>query len=216
MFIKIALFTLFLCQFSFLFSYAQNVAINSTGAAPNNSAMLDISSTDKGILVPRMTISQRNTISSPAAGLMIYQTDSTEGFHFFDGSNWQTVLTNVSTIDSISFGEDLFTGDILDGDSVFVRYFNFGAVSAGSSSQVNPDFSIAGFTIVDLQATASSSDGGPSFFFNFNQPDPTALNTHGLQLYYFGGAFTLVVTNNNNAFGGADLSNVIVRVYYHN
>lgn len=51
------------------------VAINTTGAEPDNSAMLDVSSTDKGFLLPRMTFEQMKVITSPANGLMIFCTD---------------------------------------------------------------------------------------------------------------------------------------------
>jgi len=67
---------------------AQNVGINSTGAAPDNSAMLDVSSTTKGMLTPRMTQTQRNAIATPTNGLLIYQTDNTAGFYYYDGSAW--------------------------------------------------------------------------------------------------------------------------------
>ncbi len=50
--------------------------------------MLDIKSTDKGVLIPRMTIVQRDAILQPATGLMIYQTDGIKGFYYFDGSDW--------------------------------------------------------------------------------------------------------------------------------
>ena len=58
--------------------------------SPAASAVLDIqsSSNDKGILIPRMTQAQRNAISSPATGLMIFQTDGNSGFYFYDGSSW--------------------------------------------------------------------------------------------------------------------------------
>ena len=46
--------------------YAQNVGISSDGSTPDNSAMLDIKSTSSGLLIPRMTLAQRNAISSPA------------------------------------------------------------------------------------------------------------------------------------------------------
>lgn len=52
------------------------------------SSMLDIQSTTKGVLVPRMTKTQRNAISSPATGLMIYQTDNTPGLRVYNGTNW--------------------------------------------------------------------------------------------------------------------------------
>jgi uncharacterized protein (TIGR02145 family) len=51
------------------------VGINNDGSAPNNSAMLDVKSTGKGLLPPRMTSGQMNAIVNPASGLMIYCTD---------------------------------------------------------------------------------------------------------------------------------------------
>ena len=52
------------------------------------SAMLDITSTSKGVLIPRMTKTQRDAISSPATGLMIWQTDNTPGLRIYNGTNW--------------------------------------------------------------------------------------------------------------------------------
>ena len=72
--------------------YAQNVGINTDGSTPDNSAMLDIKSTSGGLLIPRMTKSQRDAISSPATSLIIYQTDNTPGFYYNAGTpsspNW--------------------------------------------------------------------------------------------------------------------------------
>jgi hypothetical protein len=52
------------------------VGINSDGSTPDNSAMLDVKSTAKGLLVPRMTAVQRDAIANPATGLMIFCTDN--------------------------------------------------------------------------------------------------------------------------------------------
>ncbi len=71
--------------------YAQGMAVNTTGNVADNSAMLDISSTSKGVLIPRMTQAERNAISSPATGLMIYQTDGTAGFYYYNGSAWTVI-----------------------------------------------------------------------------------------------------------------------------
>jgi hypothetical protein len=54
----------------------------------NASAILDIASTTKGVLLPRMTKAQRDAIASPIAGLMIYQTDNTPGLRVHNGTNW--------------------------------------------------------------------------------------------------------------------------------
>ena len=54
--------------------FAQNIAINTTGNAPDTSAMLDITSTTQGFLMPRMTTVQMNAITLPATGLLIFNT----------------------------------------------------------------------------------------------------------------------------------------------
>lgn len=58
--------------------------------SPDASAELEILSTDKGILVPRMTQAQRTAIGTPAEGLLVYQTDNTIGFWYYDGTIWTT------------------------------------------------------------------------------------------------------------------------------
>ncbi len=67
-------------------TFSQSVGINTEGVAPDESAMLDIRSTDKGLLVPRMTGSQRSNISNPASGLIVYQTDGAQGFYYNGGT----------------------------------------------------------------------------------------------------------------------------------
>lgn len=59
--------------------------------APNASSLLEIKSTSKGVLIPRMTLAQRNAIAAPATSLMIYQTDNTPGFYYYSGKAWINV-----------------------------------------------------------------------------------------------------------------------------
>lgn len=72
--------------FSSLFMNAQ-IGIGTT--TPNTSAALDVTSTNKGILAPRMTAAQKTAIITPATGLLIYQTDGAAGFWFYNGTIWQ-------------------------------------------------------------------------------------------------------------------------------
>ena len=68
---KLFLFSCFLFLISdFLFAQNQNVGIGTT--SPNARAQLDITSNNKGILIPRLTTTQSNNIVNPLAGLMIY------------------------------------------------------------------------------------------------------------------------------------------------
>ena len=52
------------------------------------SSAFTVQSTSKGFLVPRMSAEQKNTIQGPVNGLLIYQTDGTAGFYYYDGSSW--------------------------------------------------------------------------------------------------------------------------------
>jgi len=113
-------------------SFAQNVGINISGAVANATALLDIDATNKGLLIPRMTICQRTTpscagglldgagdfLSAVAAqGLLVYQTDGTQGFYYNTsttitpiwaylssggGGDW-LLLGNSSTVDGTNF-----------------------------------------------------------------------------------------------------------------
>ena len=82
---------------------AQSVGINSTGAAPLSSAMLDVNASNKGLLIPRVSLTSSTditTITSPATSLLIYNTASAgttpnnviPGFYFWDGSRWVPLL----------------------------------------------------------------------------------------------------------------------------
>lgn len=79
------------------FARAQGVGINATGAAADTSAILDLSSTAKGFLPPRMTAVQRAAITLPATGLVVYQTDGTTGLYVNVGTPATPSWTPVST-----------------------------------------------------------------------------------------------------------------------
>lgn len=63
---------------------AQSVGVGTT--APDASAILDVASTTKGALLPRLTSTQRAAIAAPATGLLVYQTDAPAGFYYNVGS----------------------------------------------------------------------------------------------------------------------------------
>ena len=71
-----------------LFSKAQSVAINTDGSVADASAILDVKSTTKGLLIPRMTMAERDAIATPATSLLIYQTDQVPGYYTYNGTSW--------------------------------------------------------------------------------------------------------------------------------
>ena len=82
------------CTIAYVSVAQNNVSINNTGATPDASAMLDIQSTTKGLLTPRLTQAQRIVIVNPATGLLVFQTDGGQGLYFNAGTavspNWIT------------------------------------------------------------------------------------------------------------------------------
>jgi len=84
-----------------LYGYAQQgVGINASGAAAHSSAMLDVSSASKGLLIPRVSLTSTTdvtTIPSPAISLLVYNTNASMaggavGFWYFNGTNWVQAL----------------------------------------------------------------------------------------------------------------------------
>lgn len=71
--------------------------------SPDSSAALEITSptNNKGVLLPRLTQTQRLGISSPASGLLVYQTNGTNGLYYYDGSNWLR-FGEVQTVNGVS------------------------------------------------------------------------------------------------------------------
>jgi len=79
----------------------QNVGVGTT--SPAASAALDITSTTKGFLLPRMTAVQRTAIPSPAEGLIVYQTDRSRGYYYFIRGAW-TSLRDEKTYTGLNIG----------------------------------------------------------------------------------------------------------------
>ena len=69
-----------------------NVGINAAGSSPDASAILDVQSLSKGMRMPNMSTGQKNAISSPAAGLMVFDTTLAK-LCVYSGSAWQTITS---------------------------------------------------------------------------------------------------------------------------
>lgn len=95
------------------------------GAIPDVSAVFDVSSTTKGMLIPRMTEIQRDGIVSPTAGLLIYNT-TTNAFNYYN-AGWNEI--------GVSIGNTIYTGNgILPSDRT-INLVNHSLIFSGNSSQ---------------------------------------------------------------------------------
>ena len=92
------------------------LGIMGIGGSFDASAILDITSTTKGLLYPRMTTTQRDNIGSPANGLSIYNTTNNDP-NFFNGTAWRRVTHAPSS--TLGIGSVIFATGVsaLDGDS---------------------------------------------------------------------------------------------------
>jgi hypothetical protein len=84
-------------------------------STPAASAALEVTSdaNNKGILIPRITATQKDAISSPAQGLLIYQTTAPSGFYYYSGTAWKLIVNQADTdlkVDKVT-GKDLSTND---------------------------------------------------------------------------------------------------------
>ena len=81
----------------------QGVSISTDNSTPHESAMLEIKSNGKGLLIPRMNVLERMNIQNPAEGLLLYQTNDVKGFYYFDGTEWHHFYSTAE-ISSIGSG----------------------------------------------------------------------------------------------------------------
>lgn len=157
------IFTLFLVNALFNKEIEAQVSINLTGDDPDPSAMLDVSSSSGGLLVPRMTKTEREAINDGefATGLLIYQTDNSPGYYYFNGLNWERIV-----------GGDNH-GWTVDGSNMYSN--NSGSVGVGTDNPSgNMEISNAGsstYLATDLRISLYS-DGSNS------RPRITYLRSH--------------------------------------
>jgi hypothetical protein len=85
-------FSLLAIFFTFSVNSFSQVGIGTVN--PDVSSMLDITSTTGGLLIPKVTQAQRTAIATPATGLLVYQTDATAGFWYYNGTIWATFGTS--------------------------------------------------------------------------------------------------------------------------
>ncbi len=189
--------TLLFCVLTIIYnqSEAQNVSINNTGTAPDASAGLDVSYSDKGVLLPRVALTAKNAagpITSPATSLIVYNTATAgtapnnvnPGFYYWNGTSWERLrnevnrkflpanvaatTTTLADVTGLSF--PVTTG---------VTYkFRFFIVYSASATSVGSRWTINGPTATTLRfySTYPSSTSANAFYYQsaYNGASATA------------------------------------------
>lgn len=171
------------------------VAINTTGTDPNPAAMLDVSSSSLGVLIPRLTTVQRTAIPTPPEGLLLYDTD-TKSFWFVKNSTW-TEITNSSSTWSLNgnSGTDTavnFIGTI-DNQPLKLKVNNQLAGWLDPSGNANTGFGYQSLTGITT-GTNNTALGYNSLLLNSTGGNNTATGSNALHL---------TTTGTDNAASGA-------------
>jgi len=190
------------------YGYAQ-VGINTDGTQPDNSSMLDIKSTNKGLLIPRMTEQQRLTINSPANGLMVYQIDGIKGFYYYSGQ-WIHLTdadSAVEKIDDLSDGKSDSDGTD-DGSSIFL------GINAGQNDDSSDNMNI-GIGYQSMQTNISGAEntsvGFRTLYSNTNGNNNIAIGNAALYNNISGGKNVAIGTA--TLFKNTNLSNLVAVGY---
>jgi hypothetical protein len=150
------------CFFMGQILYSQSVGVGISN--PDASAKLDITSDNSGLLVPRMTTVDRNRISNPAKGLLVYDSTS-NNFWFYNGSLWNQVLSS----NNVRFGFDLVQNSTLalSYNIPFVSNYNLdpssvtlvNATTLQLQRQGLYHFSLIGVRHIENAASATATSG---------------------------------------------------------
>jgi hypothetical protein len=174
-----------LCSvFGFSTTFAQNnVGIGTT--TPDNSAALEINSTEKGFLMPRMSESQRLKIANPAEGLKVYQMDGKKGEYTFDGAVWQNAVAGVDgdwTLQGNVAGATDFIGTTNAQSLTFkVNNINSGQISAAGGNTYFGQFAGATNIAGTGTGTVNTAIGNAAMLSNSNGRSNVAIGGNSLR-----------------------------------
>lgn len=204
-----SIITLIVIHVSLLLANAQ-VAINMDDSNPDASAMLDVSSTDKGVLIPRMTSMQRTNINNPATGLLVFDNE-TKSFWFYNGVAWKD-LSSTSDADADPTNEIELPiggndGQVLqtDGNGNYTWTNKTIDTDNQTLSLANDNLSISDGNTIALNSAFLSNNGltygkntGDNFLFGTNSLDHASGDEYKLFFNKEKGAFRVGKISNTN------------------
>jgi hypothetical protein len=170
---------LFICQYA----HSQSIGIGSNNP-PHPSAALDVNSTTKGFLVPRMTTAQRNAIATPSIGLQVFDT-TTNSFWYFNGTAWTNVYVGnfslpFSSTGSVPAPNSLFSIINTGGGRAIYGKSNTGQGIVGESTndigvrgESSSGFGVYGTSNSNVGVNGFSNTSYAGYFENNSNTSPT-------------------------------------------
>jgi len=173
-------------------SHAQGVGINSTGADPHPSSGLDIQFSDRGMLIPRLSTTERDAIPSPAEGLQLFNT-TTKCIEIFAYGEWQNVFCaqcvapseagTISGTNTVCAGQNeivFSVSPIAAANTYNWIYSGTGATISNAGNSVQIDFAptaTSGILTVSGENICGTGDSSPGFSIVVNSiPAPPVAN----------------------------------------
>lgn len=187
---------LFLFLFFIAFSaVSQNVAINSTGASPNASSILDLTSSNKGVLIPRISLTSltdATTIPTPATSLLVYNTNTAitngTGYYYNNGTPASPVWVKFVVVDNTG----IVTSTTPGGEVIKLERFPMGEVSMNGNTTATTITSTGTF----YKAAGTSTFSSGSYQFS-NGATNNQLKYTGTSMKMFHIACTLSVQSSS-------------------
>jgi hypothetical protein len=138
---------------------SQSVAINTDGSTADASAMLEVKSTTKGMLVPRVTMAQRLAIAAPATGLLVYDTD-TNTFWFYNGNIWMQMLVPATKTKTLSVSAVAFATEGAYNRSTLAGGIYITDGTAGTQGNLDAGVNLPdGAVVIGIDAYVLDNDG---------------------------------------------------------
>ena len=208
-------------QFCSIACFSQGVGINTNTPQPN--AILDLSKSTKGLLIPRLTQSARLAINNPAEGLMVYDT-TTNRLYVYQNTAWRYINNNVSWLKSPNSSpfNYVYTFDsvALGSTSALARLYINGDMRGRTSMTTTQDLIATGTLLGDKLTTAGTllAAGTATVTDNINTEDDLSIDETGptLQLKVGGVNKAFVQTAGDDLRAGTNSGNtsgkIIIRM----
>jgi hypothetical protein len=192
--LKLVLFTVV----GLLIAHINSAQVGIGTTTPNASAQLDVTATDKGILVPRISSTQRTAISFPATGLLVYDTNFNQ-FYFYNGTAWVALPTSAAAGSGWLLGGNIGTSPAtnfmgtVDNQPLIFKINNSAAgrigldnnTSLGGSSHIlaggSENTGIGAFSLTNTTGANNTGVGFSSLYSNIAGTSNTAIGSRALQ-----------------------------------